>query len=385
MKQDMEIAAIPPIAYQDYPVDISIRIRQDNARYQAEISAMGQVRRAPIDMSSHDVMLLNKQLQETMQALVIKIQDGDKDADDLNESIRALAESGNLAFRRVFGHPDALSAVEELTALGGQVSIQITSEDFFLPWELMYPQKVSGPLSCEHFWGMNYTISRVIVQERRPGAFVPPKIVYATQPNLGLLTYKNLTGVAQQEIPFFQGLQAAGRIALLHLRDLDPDPAKKVQEIGEFKIFWRSPLELAHFACHAIYDAKFPLQSYVLLTDEFQVSLQDMDVYDIEVHGYPLVIMNACKTGNLNPLCTSYFAAALLKHGARGVVATECSIPDEFAADFAEQLYTHLLAGETLGDSLLATRRFFLETYHNPSGLLYSMYAPPSIRLVRSI
>jgi len=92
--------------------------------------------------------------------------------------------------------------------------------------------------------------------------------------------------------------------------------------------------------------------------------------------------MNACETGNLNPLYTSYFSADFLKRGARGVVATECAVPDVFAADFAQQLYTHLLAGEQLGESLLATRRYFLEKYHNPSGLLYSMYAPPSIRLV---
>ena len=94
--------------------------------------------------------------------------------------------------------------------------------------------------------------------------------------------------------------------------------------------------------------------------------------------------MNACETGNLNPLYTSYFAKAFLKCGARGVVATECAVPDAFAADFAEQLYTHLLAGEPLGESLLAARRYFLENYHNPSGLLYSMYAPPTIRLLQA-
>jgi len=69
--------------------------------------------------------------------------------------------------------------------------------------------------------------------------------------------------------------------------------------------------------------------------------------------------------------------------GCGAVVATECAVPDAFAAEFAEQLYTHLLAGEQLGESLLATRRYFLEKYHNPSGLLYSMYAPPSIRLAQ--
>jgi hypothetical protein len=91
--------------------------------------------------------------------------------------------------------------------------------------------------------------------------------------------------------------------------------------------------------------------------------------------------MNACETGNLNPLYTSYFAKFFLDREARGVVATECTVPDSFAADFTEQLYNHLLVGKTLGESLLATRKHFLDEYHNPSGLLYSMYAPPSTRL----
>jgi CHAT domain-containing protein len=118
-----------------------------------------------------------------------------------------------------------------------------------------------------------------------------------------------------------------------------------------------------------------------LISDEFSVTLMDIDVYDIRVAGHPLVILNACETGSANPLYTSYFAGAFLKLGARGVVATECPVPDTFAAAFAKQLYAHLLSGRPLGASLLAARRHFLDQDHNPAGLLYAMYAPPSIRL----
>ena len=93
--------------------------------------------------------------------------------------------------------------------------------------------------------------------------------------------------------------------------------------------------------------------------------------------------MNACETGNLNPLYTSRFVAAFMRAGALGVVATECALPDIFAARFAKKLYLYLLKGKPLGASLLATRQYFLKKYHNPSGLLYSMYAAPSIKIVR--
>jgi hypothetical protein len=198
---------------------------------------------------------------------------------------------------------------------------------------------------------------------------------------LGLLTYTELPGVSTGEIPFFDRLHSDNKLHLFKLRSLDP--CKKQDEFKEFKTFWSNELDLAHFACHAVYEDGSPHRSHLILSQEFPITLMDMEVYGIVTNNHPLIIMNACETGNLNPLYTSHFAAAFLKYGARGVVATECAVPDDFAARFAEQLYTRLLAGEPLGESLLATRRYFWEEHNDPSGLLYSMYAAPNIRLVR--
>ena len=108
-----------------------------------------------------------------------------------------------------------------------------------------------------------------------------------------------------------------------------------------------------------------------------------MVVYELSIPEHPLVVLNACETSDRNPLYTSNFAAAFLKYGARGVVATECEVPDAFAADFAETLYGYLFKETPLGESLLATRQYFLSENADPSGLVYSMYAPPSIRLIK--
>jgi CHAT domain-containing protein len=148
------------------------------------------------------------------------------------------------------------------------------------------------------------------------------------------------------------------RNTLLQLRALDPN--KKRAEFTEFQRFWGNTLDVVHFACHAFYEDKSPDMSYLLLSDEFDISIMDLVTYGVTINDNPLIIMTACETGHLNPLYTSYFAEAFLEHGVRGVVATECTVPDAFAADFAEQLYTHLLAGERLGTSLLITRRYFL-------------------------
>ncbi len=376
------ITEIPPVVFQNYPIDIHIRIYQEGARYGADIFAVGRSQRVPIEMSPQDLVALNRRLQEEMQAVASEMAGEKPTAAELEAQLRPLAEVGHYTFKRVFGSPDAWAAIQELLTLSRRVSIQIASEDFFLPWELVYPVSMDKPLSYGHFWGINYIISRIIVQAARPGAFVSPVIFVASRPKLGLLTYSGLPGVADKEIPFFEKLADDGMIALFKLRALDSE--KKREEFKVFRSFWEKALDLVHLACHAFYDDELPNLSYILLSDEFPISLQDIEVYDITLSGHPLIIVNACGTGNLNPLYTSHFAATFLKHGARGVVATECEVPDAFAAEFAKRLYTHLLVGEPLGESLLATRRYFLGKYHNPSGLLYSMYAPPSIRLAQT-
>jgi hypothetical protein len=226
---------------------------------------------------------------------------------------------------------------------------------------------------------MRYIISRVIEAH-----FVSPIIPVARQPRLGLLVYGELPSVQEGKMSYFNKLEDDGKLALFPLRALDPNK-KKEDELREFRRFWEGALDLAHLACHALYEDESPDESFILLSDEFRITLMDLEVYGISLESsHPLVVLNACETGNLNPLYSSYFAGAFLKYGARGVVATECTVPDTFAADFAQQLYTRLLDEKPLGESLLATRRYFLEECHNPSGLLYSMYAPPSIRLART-
>jgi hypothetical protein len=366
---------VPPLAYQRYPVDALIRIYRRGARYGADIFAVAQMVRVPIEMSPGDVVALNRQLQATMEKITGDVAGGSAP----EEHLRPLAEIGHYVFRKVFSHRDARLAVDQLMELGGDVSIQVASEDFFLPWELIYPASLDKPLSYEHFLGMNTIISRVIIQDAWPGAFISPLIPVDAAPKLGLLTDQQLPAVLQKEIPHFEKLHDEGRIILCKLRPLDPE--SKLAEFREFKQFWHNELQLAHFACHAAYEETVPDRSHIVLSDEFPITLMDLEVYGIAILGHPLVVLNACQTGNLNPLHTAYFAGAFLRYGARGVVATECAVPDEFAADFAAQLYAHLLDGESLGTSLLAVRRHFLRERGDPTGLLYSMYAPPAIRL----
>jgi len=382
-----QLVRMPSIGFQDYPVDIHIRIYREAVRHTAYISALGYDCRVSISMSAHDLESLNRQLQEEIGTVAVRQEGGKLTSSECDAELRTLAEVGHYAFLQAFGRSEAREAIQRALAavqdyLDGRrlLSIQFASESFVLPWELLYPVPLDQ-LSYRRFWGMNYIISRVVVQKDRPGSFVSPKMAVGDRPRLGLLAYDELPSVSEREIPFFEKLHDAGKIAFFKMRALDP--AKKREELRAFSDWWKDAFNLVHLACHASYQGDRPSQSSILLTDEFPISLMEMEAYGMEIAGHPLVILNACESGNLNPLYTANFAAAFLKYGARGVVATECAVPDNFAADFAEQLYTRLLAGDPLGETLLATRRYFLDEHNNPSGLLYSMYAPPSIRLVR--
>ena len=367
-------AEIPLLTHEDYPVDVHVRIYPDGHRYQAEINSQ----RVPIELTRHDVAALNKQLRDVLYEVVVEHNPGHQ------EGLRRLAYEGSYAFRRIFGHPVAEDAIRGALTMGGQITLQIASEDFFVPWELLYDRDPNGPdLSYEHFWGMRYTISRAIVQEARPGAFVSPIITVESKPKVGLLTYAGLPSVVEREIPFFEILDRGQQIILQQLRALDPsDPRGAIEAFADF---WEQGLDVAHFACHAVADEDHPARSHIVVTRECPISLQDMEVFRIRFLNYPLVILNACETGNLNPLYTSYFAAAFLRSGARGVVATEGPVPDDLASAFIEQFYSLLLRGSPLGDSLFLARRHFLHTHDDPAGLLYSLYAPPTIRIRRVV
>jgi CHAT domain len=120
------------------------------------------------------------------------------------------------------------------------------------------------------------------------------------------------------------------------------------------------------------------------VSDHFDITLEDFRAREYKSEYNPLVILNACCTGTMSPLYTANWAALFWEYGARGVLATEFHVPDWFAADFIEVLYSHFLSGMPIGESLWATRCYFWKERSNPLGLAYALYGPLAIRIVHS-
>ena len=359
----------------NFPVQVQIRITSNGSGYEADICAdWSNWYRFRIGLKPQDIAELNSELQQAIEQVAGNIEMNSAYGDALSR----LAEKGSFAFKRIFAEGAPRDAIS--SALRRSATIQFSSEDFFLPWELLYNGPLGTHMQATYFWGMRHIISRALIQEARPGDLEPP-VIQVARPHVGMIAYTNLEHVVKREIPALRQLHQSKRIQLSLLHAMSTSQRDK--ELADFGRFLRKNMQIVHFACHARKEQQI-FQSYLLFSDEFPVTIEDFGVREFEIRHRPFVILNACLTGTISPLHTANWAAEFWRRGARGVLATEFHVPDWFAAAFVEELYTRLLSGKPIGEALLATRRLFSETQSNPLGLAYALYSSPSIRIANS-
>ncbi len=366
-----------PLPWVDnFPVQVQISIFPNGSDYTAYISAdIGMYHRFRIGLKPQDVDELNLELQQAIE----RVAGSFEEQGTYNEALARLAHKGNYAFKRIFAEGIPRETIGKALKTGA--TIQIPSEDFFVPWELLYDGPLGRQVDASCFWGMKYIVSRALIQEARPGDLTSP-IIQSACPHVGLIAYSELEDVVGKEIPALQALHEQKLISLLLLRPLKVDQRyEELEYLGRF--LREEELEIVHLACHAR-EKKPKSQSYLLVSDNFDISIEDFGVQEFVIKHNPFIILNACVTGTISPLYTSNWAALFWGRGARGVLATELHVPDWFAAAFTKELYKHFLSGKPIGEALLTTRRYFWQEQHNPLGLAYALYSSPSIRIVTS-
>jgi len=364
--------------FDDFPIHTQIRIQPDGREYTAYIqTSWAKWHRFRISLKEHDIEELNSGLQQAIERVSACFNTDAIGVDkaEYAEALSRLAQKGNFVFKSIFTEGVPRETIR--VAMQPDAVIQVSSEDFFVPWELLYDGPLGDQVDLSCFWGMRYIISRALIQDARPGDFVSPAIK-SSRPRVGLVAHDQLPHVVSHEIPTLKRLRRQKRISLSFLRPLDNDQHDK--GLGEFGSFLGKELQVAHLACHA-YARTPPSQSYLLVSDDFPISVEDFRVWEFDIKHKPLVILNACLTGTMNPLYASNWAAVFWERGARGVLATEFRVPDWFAAAFIEEFYEHLLSGEPIGKGLLASRLRFRVEQSNPLGLAYALYSSPSIRI----
>ncbi len=367
-------------------MNIYLRIYDYGQRYEMDIVGQGEVHeRIPISVTEKYLRQINTRLKEPTALLMYHAAiGGDLAREEWETDLVGMARAGQSVFTDIFGESGAQETMKNHLAAADRIIIEVNSEHFFVPWELLYSEDLTKKPSLENFWGMKYVIYHLINQRKRPAdRRATTTINVDSKPRFGLFTFKDarLPNIGAREIPFFNDLDKDGKIALRKLPRLDPTVNKKETELHRFKQFLKQSRHVVHFACHALSNEKDPLKSFIQLSDGIQISLADLSQAPTALmKGFPLVVLNACSTGRLSPMNVRYFAGNFIQYGALGVVATEANVPDNLAADFTQKLYPHLLNGEYLGDSVLRTRQELWEQ-GNPVGLLYALYGSPIIRL----
>lgn len=95
---------------------------------------------------------------------------------------------------------------------------------------------------------------------------------------------------------------------------------------------------------------------------------------------HPIVILNGCETLALLPNRIHLFLKTLRRMGAYGVVGTEIKVWNQLARPFGLHVLGRLVEGDSIGEAFLAARLHLLRHY-NPSGLVYTYYAPATLHL----
>ncbi len=261
-------------------------------------------------------------------------------------------------------------------------SIQIFTEDPWIPWEILQPYDDSDPdparLVDDDFLCCRFQVTRWLA-----GSRVPAGEVCAAQ----------LACVEVGKAPGLPALPYAGAerqiltdLAVAHgLRDASPALVGAERLKG---LLSEGGNQILHFVAHGDFSAERPDASSLHFADGSFFRAGDL-------HGplatrlsqdRPLVFLNSCRLGQQGWALTGLDGWArrwVRDAGCGAFVAPLWAVSDRLAFELAKAFYAALEAGETFGTAAQAARLRVREIAgDNPSWMAYAIYAHPHGRLV---
>jgi pimeloyl-ACP methyl ester carboxylesterase len=309
-----------------------------------------------------------------------------------NEALKRLAAAGYLLYQDLFYSPNApLEANllgDRLRELAEQntLKLQIVSQEFFLPWGLLYLVEFFDPddIQAERFLGLKHIIEHIPLQERMPvfesDIHSLPHLAVSLNVDAQIDQQMGLT-VIQDQLQYWQDLNQRGKAAL-EIRQTDQDFLAALKDP-------QTPDQILYFYGHArsydLADSPGPDESALALTGGKTVTLRDLRLNAPArkvLPGYPLVFINACESAELSPLFYGGFMPYFTAKGARGMIGTECEVPARFAAEWARRFFDKFLyEGKPIGEIFLSLRQEFYHQHNNLLGLLYALYCDGDTRV----
>lgn len=297
-------------------------------------------------------------------------------------ALRRLAEEGFLLYQDLFFSPssglEARQIGERLQRLAqqSQLKLQIVSQNFFLPWGMIYLGSDIRHPEAELFLGMRHIVEHLPLQISPP--VYDPKIRSLPRLSLSLnvdLSIDQSMGAdfVRRQLDFWKPANANEIVNVVY-RTKEEEWRQAMQQ--------PAPEQFIYFFGHAITpdasDPAGPDAASLSFGGDTRVTLRDLRLIDrMNDHfpGAPLVFINACESAELSPWFYSGFMPYFSSKGARGMIGTECEVPAVFAAEWAHRFFNRFFfQGEPIGRSFLELRREFYQRHNNILGLLYALY-----------
>jgi hypothetical protein len=326
------------------------------------------------------------------------------------EILKAVAPAGHQLFRQIFFPlgPGSRGKYKQLNRIGEELAkltedqsawIRVTSDCFFVPWNLIYTKPLGSDVSPEGFWGYRH-----LVEQAPAAGNISNQLEGATPVQVGLQLDENID----------QQLAVKCNVIIDELLSLyKPDSIKPVRR-NRTELLAQALQEgpvldhILYFCCHAVVEGSgSPLrieEPCLKLTDGRPITPGLLQAW-MENNTFarcPVVFINACEGAQINSVFYQGFASLFLGKGASTVVGPQTEIPAIFAAQFACRFLEEFFKAEDEGSSIISAdnsrkhprtvgailfdlRREFLDHHNNPLGFLYSVYRGADVFLPSAV
>lgn len=293
-----------------------------------------------------------------------------------------LAQAGHQLFTLLFcrgddGLAEIESCLEEALAAGPQI-ISVHSDDLFVPWSMLYtpvggqdvPESADDGWGMAGFWGYRHLVehcfSRVATFDAR---------IHAPhgRPTVGL----NLDPRVDEHFPPTPFVAAMIEFFARHGETAIRTSRKELQAALTSPDFAE---QILYFGCHGLVGGTANGdglgEPWLSLADDEPIRYTDLLAWltPAPLPASPVVFVNACQGGQMYSRFYPSFGVALLAGGANCLVGPQIDLPRAFAREYSRRFFESLLAGDRIGDISRNLAREFADTYHNPLGLIFSIY-----------
>lgn len=326
----------------------------------------------------------------------------------LNHGLHRLADLGRSLYRQILykdsqatssaGKTDRTALLQAALKAGTVIQVNSVLGWVTIPWAVLYerplrltdqtqvcdrfqnhddcsdcPFQTDATRVCPHaFWGYRYSIEQLPGQ-RSANLNQSSAIIRQIDNNQPLSVNLNVWRDFDRWRDHCSKLQQMGTVEM-HI----------AETLADLDAIWQAQgpaLDLVYFYCHGGTEGSRP---YLRLSDG-RINSNYLESFNLNWSHHPLVLLNGCATGDYSPASYISLIDDFRRAQACGVVGTECPVSENFAETYATELLKRLFRGEPIGQAMLAIRRYFMQQFLNPMGLVYSLYAADEICLLRAV